>query len=99
MAATIFRVAPHAASMAYELSIPLTRATLELEFETVAELERKLARLDVARIERAVEDALSGQGAGTKAPARKKSAKKRPSSKKGGAAKRPAAKRAAKARQ
>lgn len=40
--------------MGYELRLPLKVGTLEIEFDTIAELERQLARLDIARVERAV---------------------------------------------
>lgn len=44
--------------MTYELSITLKVGSLEIEFDTMGELEAKLARLDVPRVERAVREAM-----------------------------------------
>lgn len=69
--------------MSYELSIPLKRGTVEIEFEDVDDLERQLKALDVRRIERLLAAAL-------KAPARKargSTPKKRATPKKGAAKK------------
>jgi hypothetical protein len=65
--------------MGYELSIPLKVGTLEIEFDTVAELERSLARLDVARVERAVLAALHRD---SRAPAKARKGRARKKGKK-----------------
>lgn len=67
--------------MGYELKIPLKVGTLEVEFDTVAQLERRLERLDVARIERAVLAALGGPRGGKRS--RTKGAKKKARARKG----------------
>lgn len=63
--------------MTYELTLPLKRGSVEIEFEDADDLERKLAALDVARVDALVAAALRG-----KAPAKKASAKKRRGAKK-----------------
>lgn len=73
--------------MGYELTLPLKKGSIEIEFDTVEELEEALAALDVRRIERAIASAgrrrpAAAKGAAKKAAkAPKKGAKK--ASKKG----------------
>lgn len=48
--------------MSYELSIALKVGSIEVEFDNLDELEAKLERLDIGRIERAVLAALRRRG-------------------------------------
>lgn len=66
--------------MSYELTIPLSAGTLEIESDTIEGLERKLDKLDVGRVERALLAALRRKG-----PAKKgRKARRAPSKKKPG---------------
>lgn len=65
--------------MGYELRIPLKAGMLEIEFDTPADLERQLSKLDLARVERAVLSALQGVRPAQRSPR----AKRRASRKKG----------------
>lgn len=48
--------------MGYELTLALKTGTLEIEFDTLDELEEKLDALDLPRIERAVRAARRRKG-------------------------------------
>lgn len=61
--------------MGYELTIPLKGGTIEIEFDSVEELEEQLAALDVARVEKAISSALRARRPMKKRTG-KKSAKK-----------------------
>jgi len=69
--------------MAYELTLKLKQATLEVEGDTVKELEARLAALDLPRLERLLRDALRGKRITPAAPkGRAKAAGKRKPTKK-----------------
>ena len=77
---------PSRLCMSYELSIPLKRGTLEIEFEDLDDLQRQLRALDVPRIERLLADALKRPAGAKRAKAAKKGAAKKTRAKKSRAA-------------
>lgn len=72
--------------MGYELAIPLKGATLEIEFDSVDELEQKLADIDLSRVEKLLSQARRRKPAAKKRAA-KKGAAKQGAAKKGTATK------------
>ena len=55
--------------MSYEISIPLKGATIEIEADTPAKLERRIAALDLRRLEEAIRKA-RGRAAPARRPTR-----------------------------